>query len=66
MNKDEKIYTKVYMTLARLEKNAIDKIPAKLRQVIFEKADTTYPYVIDELLPESKTIIAAIIKKYNI
>lgn len=64
MNREIKIYTEVYMTLIRLNKNLIDKIPEELKKTIINKADTSYPYKINELLPESKAIIASIIEKY--
>lgn len=64
MDIERKIYTEVYMTLARLNKDLIDKIPEKLKQIIISKADTSYPYKIDELLTESKAIILLIIEKY--
>ena len=54
MNRERKIYTEVYMTLTRLNKDLIDKIPEELKQTIISKADTSYPYKINELLPESK------------
>ncbi len=64
MDKEKEIYTEVYMTLTRLSKDLIDKIPEELKQDILSKADTSYPYEVDELLPESQAIIASIIKKY--
>ena len=42
----------------------IDKIPEELKQSIISKADTSYPYKINELLPESKALIASIMEKY--
>ena len=64
MDKEKEIYTEVYMTLTRLSKDLIDKIPEELKQDILSKADTSYPYEVDELLPESQAIIASIIRKY--
>ena len=64
MNKEKKIYTEVYMTLARLDGNLLENIPKELKDAIVSKADTTYPYIVDELLPESKALLAAIIEKY--
>lgn len=64
MDKDKKIYTEVYLTLCKLDKDLIDKIPEELKNLIYSKADTSYPYRIDELLPESKAIIEAITDKY--
>ena len=64
MDKEKKIYTEVYVTLASLSKDLIDQIPEELKQIIISKADTSYPYKIDELLPESKALIASIIGKY--
>ena len=64
MDEERKIYTEVYMILTRLNKDLIDKIPKDLKQTIISKADTSYPYKTDELLPESKAIIATIIEKY--
>ena len=64
MNRERKIYTEVYMTLTRLNKDLIDKIPEELKQTIISKADTSYPYKIIELLPESKALIASIMEKY--
>lgn len=64
MDKERKIYTEVYMILARFNKDLIDKIPEELKQIIITKADTSYPYKINELLPESKVIIASIFEKY--
>ena len=66
MDKEKKIYTEVYMTLTRLNKDLIDKIPEELKQAIISKADTSYPYKINELLPESKALIASIMDKYLI
>lgn len=66
MNKEKKIYTEVYMTLVGLSSNLINKIPDNVKNMIISKADTSYPYRVDELLPESKAIIAAIIEKYII
>ena len=64
MDRERKIYTEVYMTLIRLSKDLIDKIPEELKQTIISKADTSYPYKINELLPESKALIASIMEKY--
>ena len=64
MDRERKIYTEVYMTLASLDKNLINKIPEELKATIISKADTSYPYKINELLPESKAIIASIMEKY--
>ena len=64
MDRERKIYTEVYMTLIRLSKDLIDKIPEELKQTIISKADTSYPYKINELLPESKVLIASIMEKY--
>ena len=64
MDREVKMYTEVYMTLTKLNSDLIDKIPEELKQMIISKADTSYPYEIKELLPESKAIIAAIIEKY--
>ena len=64
MDKKTQIYTEVYMTLANLNKNIIDKIPEELKMKILDKADTSYPYNINELLPESQALIAVILKKY--
>lgn len=64
MDKDKKIYTEVYMTLTSLNENLIQKIPKDLKQMIINKADTSYPFKINELLPESQAMIALIIEKY--
>lgn len=64
MDRERKIYTEVYMTLIRLSKDLIDKIPEELKQTIISKADTSYPYKINELLPESKALIASIMEMY--
>ena len=64
MNNEKKIYTEVYMTLSKLNKELIDKIPIELKEEIYSKADTSFPYKIDELLPESKALLAAILEKY--
>ena len=64
MDRERKIYTEVYMTLIRLSKDLIDKIPEELKQTIISKADTSYPYKINELLPESKALIASIMENY--
>lgn len=65
MDRETKIYTEVYMTLVRLDNHLIDKIPEELKEEIIGKADTSYPYKIDELLPESQALISSIIEKYN-
>ena len=44
MDKETQIYTEVYMTLSRLNKDLINKIPEELKMTILEKADTSYPY----------------------
>lgn len=64
MDRKKKIYTEVYMTLTRLNSDLIDKIPEEVKTMIISKADTSYPYKINELLPESKAIIASIMEKY--
>ncbi len=64
MDKERKMYTEVYMTLTRLNKDLIDKIPEELKTMIISKADTSYPYEIKELMPESKAMIASIVEKY--
>ncbi len=64
MDKERKIYTEVYMTLAKLDKELIDKIPEELKTAILNKADTSYPYKIEDLQPESKAILASIVEKY--
>ena len=64
MDRERKMYTEVYMLLTRLSKELIIKIPEELKQDIINKADTSYPYEVNELLPESKALIASIIEKY--
>ena len=64
MDKEKKIYTEVYMTLTKLNQEMIDRIPNELKQEIVSKADTSYPYKVDELEPESQAIIASIMEKY--
>ena len=64
MDRERKIYTEVYMTLTRLNKDLIDKIPEELKHAIINKADTSYPYIVNELLPESKALIALIMENY--
>ncbi len=64
MDNEKQIYTEVYMTLSALDQDSIEKIPEELKAMILDKADTSYPYRIDELLPESKAIISSIIEKY--
>ena len=64
MEYEKKIYTEVYITLSSLEKDLIDKIPEEVKAMIISKADTSYPYKIEELLPKSKAIISSILEKY--
>lgn len=52
------------MILSRLNKDLIDKIPDELKETIISKADTSYPYKIEDLMPESKALISSIIEKY--
>lgn len=64
MDSERKMYTEVYMLLTRLNKELISKIPEELKQDIINKADTSYPYEVNELLPESKALLALIMEKY--
>ena len=41
-----------------------NKIPQELKDFIVDNADISYPYRIDELLPESKALFASILEKY--
>lgn len=64
MEMEKKIYTEVYLSLLKEGKDAIDKIPDELKKIIIEKADTSYPYKIEKILPESKEILESIINTY--
>lgn len=64
MENEKIIYTEVYTVLTKLPKLYIDKIPKKVKEEIFNKAETDYSYEIDELQPESKAFILEIIKNY--
>ena len=64
MDEERKIFTEVYMTLTKFNKDLIDKIPEELKTTISSIADTSYPYKIDDLSIGSKEILATIIEKY--
>ena len=61
---DKQVYTEVYFILNNLSEELKNKIPQELKDFIVDNADISYPYRIDELLPESKALIASILEKY--
>ena len=61
---DKQVYTEVYFILNNLSEELKNKIPQELKDFIADNADISYPYRIDELLPESKALIASILEKY--
>ena len=65
MDNEKQIYTEIYLILSKMGKEFTDKLPEDLKRFIYSKADLIYPFRIDELLPESKALIAAIIDRYN-
>ena len=64
MPDEKQIYTEVYMTLSKYDKESIDKIPEEIKEDIINKADTSFPFKIDKLLPESEMIINSILDNY--
>ena len=66
MDNERRMYTEVYTTLTSMGKDVTDKLPEELKETIYNKADTSYPYVVKDLLPESVAMIAAILSKYLI
>ena len=63
-NNERRIYTEVYAFLSCFPKEYLAKIPKNVIDNISEKADTVYNYKLDNILPESKHLIVAIITKY--
>ena len=61
---DKQVYTEVYFILNNLSEELKNKIPQELKDFIVDNADISYHYRIDELLPESKALIASILEKY--
>ena len=63
-NNKIRMYTDVYTLLVQLPKEYIDKIPIKVKEEIASNMDNRYKYEIEDMLPESKALVVAIIRKY--
>ena len=64
MDNEKQVFTEVYTVLSEIPSEYFEKIPKNVIEEISNKADTNYAYRIDELLPQSKSILIEIIRKY--